>query len=77
MSGQGSPLGNLSYNPYAVGRKQYGQGATFAPTMGQVDPTGYVDRDARVKAQRNALLAWMKDRNQGNYASPNAQRMGM
>lgn len=76
MGGQRDPnLGTYSYNPYAAGRKQYGGGTTFSPTMGQVDPAGYQDREMRNQAKRNAYLQWMKARGTGAYADPNAQRL--
>lgn len=63
------------FNPFAAGRKQYGGGTTFAPTMGQVDPTGYRDREMRNTAKRNAYLRWMQDNQRGAAASANALRL--
>lgn len=60
-------------NPYAIGGKIYGGGRSF-PTMGPVDKLGYVERDAKAKARRNAIVRRMKARSQGNFASPDASR---
>ena len=69
-------LGTLSANPNLTGRRRYGGGATFSPTMGQVDPAGYRDREMRNKSKVNAYKAWMKDRLQGKEASANVLRFG-
>lgn len=68
-------LGTYSFNPYGAGRKQYGGGTTYSPTMGQVDPAGYADRSMRNIAKRNAYLAYLKQQNQGAYAAPAAQKL--
>lgn len=41
-------------NPYTVGNKVYGGGRSF-PTSGPVDPMGYRERDAVIKARMNAI----------------------
>lgn len=41
-------------NPYTVGDKIYGGGRSF-PTSGPVDPLGYRERDAQIKARSNAI----------------------
>jgi hypothetical protein len=66
-------LGNLEFNPYAAGAKTY-NGVASSPTRGAVDKTGYAERDRKLKAKRNAVLAKMKAMNAGAYASPNVQR---
>lgn len=77
MVGRINPdLGTHSFNPFAAGRKQYGASASFSPTMGQVDRTGYIDRENRNKARINAMKAWMRDRQQGKNASSNVLRFG-
>jgi hypothetical protein len=59
-----------SYNPYGTGKKVYGGGRS-APNVGPVDnKQGYLDRDARGKMRRNALLARMKRGQQGRYMTP-------
>lgn len=57
-----------SYNAYAAGNKVYGSGRSN-PTMGPVDPTGYLERDAAVRMKRNAMLRRMKAGSQGKYMS--------
>jgi hypothetical protein len=57
-----------SYNSYAAGNKIYGSGRSN-PTMGPVDPTGYLERDAVTRLKRNALLRRMKAEAKGNYMS--------
>lgn len=43
------------FNPYASGRKHYGGGRS-APNVGPVrDKSGYVERDIKLKARRDAL----------------------
>jgi hypothetical protein len=58
-----------SFNSYAAGNKIYGTGRSN-PTMGPVDPTGYLERDAAVRLKRNALLRRMKATNKKDYMSP-------
>jgi hypothetical protein len=57
-----------SYNSYAAGNKIYGLGRSN-PTMGPVDRTGYLERDATVRLRRNALLKRMQAGNSKNYMS--------
>jgi hypothetical protein len=68
-----SILGTYEFSPYAAGSKTYGQ-AMSSPTMGPVDKTGYRNRDRRLKAKRNAVLAKMKAGNAGAFASPDYLR---
>ena len=63
-----SILGTYEFSPYAAGSKTYGQ-TMKSPTMGPVDKTGYANRDRRLKAKRNAILAKMKAGNKGAFAS--------
>jgi hypothetical protein len=57
------------YNPYAAGNKVYGGGRS-APNVGPTSSReGYLDRDARGKMRRNALLRRMKAGQQGKYNS--------
>lgn len=58
-----------AYNPYVAGAKQYGQSGLHAPTVGPVDKSGYMERDAVANAQRNALLQRMKAQQSGDYMS--------
>ena len=62
-----------SFNAYAAGSKNYGAGGDAA-TVGPVDPSGYISRDARVKAQRNALQAHIQSQLGGQTASANYLR---
>lgn len=59
--------------PYLVGNKVYGGGRSF-PTMGPVDKLGYVERDAKMAARRNALLRQMKSNAKGDYMSADSLR---
>lgn len=68
-------LGNYEFNPYAAGAKTY-SAVSSSPTMGPVDKTGYMERDRRRKARKQAVLAAMKAKAKGAYADPNALRMG-
>lgn len=70
---RGSNLGTFEFNPYAAGRKIYGQVGS-SPNMGPVDKTGYADRDRRLAARRNAVLQRMKGMNAGAYSSPDVLR---
>jgi hypothetical protein len=45
--------------------------------MGPVDKTGYAERDRKRKVRRNALLARLKAKQKGAYASSNALKGGM
>lgn len=59
-----------SYNPYGTGEKVYGGGRS-APNVGPVnDKEGYLDREARGRMRRNALLSRMKKTQQGRYMTP-------
>lgn len=58
------------YNAYGVGNKVYGGGRS-APNLGPVDDReGYMERDARGKMRRNALLRRMKVQQQGRFMNP-------
>lgn len=70
---RGLILGNYEFNPYAAGAKIYNQ-VSSSPTRGAVDKTGYAARDRKLQARKNAVLAKMKAKNAGAYASANAQR---
>lgn len=70
---RGGNLGTFEFNPYAAGRKIYGQVGS-SPNMGPVDKTGYADRDRRLAARRNAVLQRMKGMNAGAYSSPDVLR---
>lgn len=61
-----------AYIPYAAGKKIYGGGRT-APNIGPVDKLGYRERDAKVRARRNALLRRMKSGQAGNFKSASWQ----
>lgn len=77
MAGMRDPsLGTYGMNPFAAGRKQYGGGTTYSPTMGQVDRSGYKDREMRNKAKRDAMLKYLQDRQSGSMASAAALKMG-
>lgn len=61
-------------NAYAAGDKIYGSGRSN-PTMGPVgDRLGYVERDAKAKARRNAILRRLKANQSGKYASADSLR---
>lgn len=75
MSMAGPAYGG-GYNKFAVGQKRYNGGTTFSPTMGQVDRTGYKDREMRNNAKREAYLRWLQDNQRGASGSVNAQRLG-
>lgn len=70
---RGLILGNYEFNPYAAGAKIYNQ-VSSSPTRGAVDKTGYAERDRKLQARKNAVLAKIKAKNAGAYASANAQR---
>jgi|694.fasta_scaffold22376_5 hypothetical protein len=72
MASYGAP----SFNEFAAGAKVYG-GGRMNPTMGPVDKTGYAERDRKRKVRRNALLARLKAKQKGAYASSNALKGGM
>lgn len=73
MAERNGPLGTFEFNPYAAGAKVY-KSISGAPTMGAVDKTGYAERDRKLAAKRNAVLAKMKAMNTGAFASSNVQR---
>lgn len=64
---------NQNIAPYAVGNKVYGGGRSF-PTMGPVDRTGYVERDAKAKARRDAIERRLKSRSNKDFASSDSLR---
>lgn len=70
---RGLILGNYEFNPYAAGAKIY-NGVAGSPTRGAVDKTGYAMRDRKIQARKNAILAKMKAKNAGAYASADVQR---
>lgn len=55
-------------NPYTVGAKVYGGGRSF-PTSGPVDPMGYRERDAVIKARMNAIKRRQKRMKVGEFMS--------
>lgn len=59
---------HVTNNPYAVGDKVYGGGRSF-PTSGPVDPLGYKERDAVVKARMNAIKRRQKRMKFKDYMS--------
>lgn len=64
---------NDGFNAYAAGNKDYGPGRS-APNIGASDKAGYQMRDNRASLMRSAMLSRLQAYQQGNYASPNAQR---
>jgi hypothetical protein len=62
------------YLPYAAGKKIYG-GGRDAPNIGPVDPTGHNERDLKYQARRSAMLRRLKAQQQGNFGSPDVQRI--
>lgn len=65
----GSAGNGGGFNSLAAGNKQYGMGRSN-PTMGPVDPTGYIDRDAALKARRTAILRRLISSQPGQYLQP-------
>lgn len=68
--------GFISFNPYLAGKVVYSNG-THAPTSGPVSLQGlegYADRDRRIRVRRNALAAYQKAQQAGQYAGANYQR---
>jgi hypothetical protein len=53
------------FNPYAAGQKRYGGGASSAANVGPVNPAGYAERDAKLNARRQAVLARIQAGQQG------------
>lgn len=68
-------LGTYGFNQFAAGRKRYGGGTTFSPTMGQVDREGYKDREMRNRAKVTAYQRWLKDKQAGKNASSNVLKL--
>lgn len=62
------------FNSYGAGEKRYGASGRSMPTVGPVDKTGYRERDARLKARRQALLSQMQAQLGGQHMSPDALR---
>lgn len=58
----------ITNNPYTVGDKVYGGGRSF-PTSGPVDPMGYRERDAVIKARMNAIKRRQKRMKMQDYLS--------
>lgn len=52
--------------PYAAGNKIYGGGRS-APNIGPVDPTGYMERDSKYQARREAMERRLKAMKNHNY----------
>lgn len=52
-------------NPYAVGRAVYG-GVRHMPNLGPVDQRGYIERDRRYAARREAVERRLKAKQQMN-----------
>jgi hypothetical protein len=59
----------VAMNRYAAGNKRYGVSGRDAPNIGPSDPTGYVERDAKAQASRNAVLKRLKAQQRGKFAS--------
>lgn len=55
---------------YGVGARRYGPAASSAPNVGPSNPAGYMDRDAKAKALRDAMLRRMQAGQKGEFASP-------
>jgi hypothetical protein len=72
MAERGS-LGTFEFTPYAAGAKIYNSIAS-SPTRGAVDKTGYANRDRKLAAKRNAVLAAMKGAQAGALGSANVGR---
>lgn len=75
MAIRNAGLGTFQFNPYAAGAKKYGRLGGDAATTGPVDKSGYLARDSRKRAQRNALQAAMRQNIGGARASANSLRM--
>lgn len=61
------------FNSLAAGNKLYGAGRTN-PTMGPVDKLGYINRDATIRARRNAILRRLMSSHPGEYLQPGSMR---
>ncbi len=73
MAERNKTLGTFEFNPYAAGAKVYNS-LSSSPTVGAVDKAGYKERDRKLAAKRNAILAKLKGQQQGAFASSNVQR---
>lgn len=60
----GSAVKGGGFSKNAVGAKVYGSGRSN-PTMGPVDKTGYVERDAMLKARRAAIKQQLRTNSRG------------
>lgn len=69
-------LGTYGLNEYAAGRKRYAGGGSFSATSGPVDPTGYINRDARNRARANAYRLALRDRQRGAVNNGNMGKIG-
>lgn len=69
----GSAGNGGGFNKLSAGDKQYGLGRSN-PTMGPVDKTGYINRDATLKARRNAILRQLISSKPGEYLQPGSIR---
>lgn len=65
---------STGFNPYGAGEKRYGASGRSMPTVGPVDKSGYKERDARIRARRNALLQQMQATQAGQFMNPAALR---
>lgn len=54
-----------TFNPYAAGKRVYSNG-THRPTSGQVDPTGYIKREAKKRQQNKAGVVDVKPNSRVN-----------
>ncbi len=72
MMGSGQP----GFNPYAAGVKRYGSNASSAATSGRVDPSGYIDREARNRIKKQIYLRWIQENTRGAHGGANAMRRG-
>ena len=68
-------IGGGGFRAYAAGAKRYGAGQTMQPTMGPVDPTGYIERDLKVKARKKAMMNAMRTAQGGAMANPSVMRV--
>lgn len=69
----GNAGGGAGFNALSAGAKHYGSGRNN-PTMGPVDRTGYINRDAALKARRNAILRRLQSQQTGQYLQPGSIR---
>lgn len=62
------------FNPYGAGNKVYGGGRS-APNVGPTaNREGYVERDRKARAKRDAMLRKMKAGQSGRYMNPDWMR---